>query len=246
MSLLSRPLPLASLVLLAACGGAPADDAASSNDLSTKTIEAYFELAGDANNDQWIEAIALHTDGSFEANMGSDVSNLSGHHFAETGTYTLDASSLVLNGDERWPVSRSGDTLRVKGNLGTWFTMKETKLVTLTFHADWSVTQSGPLVENEALLVRYAASRDTCAPPAKGGLFVAALGQVDGGVVTGITGEFGAQPVRGWLGALGFVPTGKDLSVWFEVGAADGQGVTTCTRWDSRYGQNYRFAIAAK
>ncbi len=175
--------------------------------------------------------------------MGSDVSNLSGHHFPETGTYTLDASGLVLNG-ARWDVARKGDTLRVKG-ASAWFTMKKAPLVTLTFGADWSVTQSGPLVASEALLVRYAASRDTCAPPAKGGLFVSALAQVDGGVVTGLTGEFGSQPVHGFLGALGFVPPGANLAMWFETGATDSQGGSTCSRWDSRFGQNYHFAIAA-
>ncbi|HEY8074028.1 MAG TPA: DUF6209 family protein [Labilithrix sp.] len=236
---------LLALPLLAACGAAPAEDSGTSaDDLSSKTLDAYFELAGDSNNDQWIEAIALHADGSFEANMGNDVSNLSGHHFAETGTYTLDASALVLNG-ERWDVTRSGDTLRVKGNV-TWFTMKKTPLVTLTFAADWTVSQSAPLVANEALLVRYAASRDACKAPAKGGLFVSALAQVDDGLVTGLTDEFGSQPVHGFLGALGFVPQGKDLALWFESGATDSQGGSTCSHWDSRFGQNYHFAIATK
>jgi hypothetical protein len=235
---------------LGCASGSTASAESGTQDLTADTLAGYYELSGDANNDDWIEAVALHADGSYEANMGSDVSNLSGHHFAASGSWTVtqtDSETVIRLGADMlgYQVDAKGDVMKLlpRGGSGKWFTLTKKSLVTLTFNADWSTTQSGPLVASEALLIRYAAARDTCVPPSNGGLFVSALGNSDVGPVTVLTDEFGSKPVKGFLGALGSVPNGKSLTLWFVTGSVDFQGASTCSHPDSKFGANYHFPI---
>ncbi len=268
MKVLFRSLvPPATLVaviaMLAGCAAEAAseDTGASDEDLSSARLSGYYELAATADGDTWIEQLALHDDGAFEANMGNDVSNLSGHHYQTTGTFGVTqhggTSVLTLHAVGEFAGSSSYDVVVQGGNLSVKdhgvagshaFAMKKTKLATITFNADWTITQTGPLVANAPYLVRYAASRNDCAAPAGGGLSLAAFGRFENGVVTSITQPFNTQPVNGYLGAFGSVPAlGSDLAVWFKGGAVNAQGtLTSCTHWDSNLAKNYHFAVAAK
>ncbi len=269
MKIVFRSLvPAALLAVVALLGGCAADaasedTAASAEDLSSARLSGYYELAANADGDTWIEQLALHDDGAFEANMGNDVSNLSGHHYQTTGTFSVTqhggTSVLTLHAVGEFAGSSSYDVvvqgagggLSVKDHGVTGahaFAMKKTKLVTITFNADWTITQSGPIVANAPFLVRYAASRDDCAAPAGGGLWLAAFGRFDNGVVTTITQPFGTRAVNGYLASFGSVPAlGSDLAVWFRGSAVTAQGtLTSCTHWDSNLAKNYHFAVAAK
>jgi hypothetical protein len=40
------------------------------------------------------------------------------------------------------------------------------------------------------------------------------------------------------------VPSGHTLSMWFEDETIDADGNSSCTDWDSSFGNNYNFTIA--
>jgi hypothetical protein len=243
------------------CGGATSDGSSGTEeDLTSSNLAGYYEFTG-PSLDSWIEQLALHADGSFEANIGSDVSNLSGHHFQTTGTFDFKKQGgtnvlslhalgdFAVAGSSSYDVSRNGNTITLKehgGAASTAFHMQQAKLVTITFNADWTITQSGPIVANAPFLVRYAASRDDCPIPQGGGLDLTAFGQFDNGAPTSITFPFNSQPVKGFLAMFGFPAQGDSLAVWFKGGAHDSQDVSTsCTHWDSNLGKNYHFTVAA-
>ena len=113
---------------------------------------------------------------------------------------------------------------------------------TLSFAADWSVTQSAPVVAGAAAVIHYDPARlPNCRAtyhgfPAWG---ITVYYAVDGGqafyapVTTFTNGRVIA------VDASILVPPGHDLAVWFE--ASDEYG---CTQWDSSYGNNFHFAAA--
>jgi hypothetical protein len=113
--------------------------------------------------------------------------------------------------------------------------------VTLNFTGDFNQSASAPLVVGEAVTVTYDASR---LPQCRGtyganpAWSISAFYQVNGGPVSSIV-----------VGGLNPDPTAKptftltaagDLSMWFENTDVDG-----CNQYDSAYGKNYHFDVAA-
>jgi hypothetical protein len=223
-------------------------------ELGTSPYRGYFEWDKASNTGRWLEAIALHRDGTFEANVGNNVSNLSGHHYPAAGTYTVAGKVLTLQywfyGDatDQYDVEVQGDALKMKlrgADTADWFTVHKKKAATLTFWDDWTMSEDGPLIAGAPLVVRYAASRIPCTPPpVEGGLSVVMHAEIDGDHQWGLVQGFGRKPVKGVLGSLGHVPQGQHLAVWFQNGAVGQYEQLTCSAWDSRYGANYHFSIA--
>jgi hypothetical protein len=101
---------------------------------------------------------------------------------------------------------------------------------TLTFAADYTQTQSGPIVAGGQLQIVYAASRlQACATPA---ITAHVRFDPDGEEV---------DPVIGAGPAIVTVPTdgAKQATIWFEATNASG-----CDAFDSAYGANYVFPLA--
>jgi hypothetical protein len=115
---------------------------------------------------------------------------------------------------------------------------------TLTFNADWSVVQSGALVEGDTITVAYDNNR---LPQCRGTLN-------DGRPAWSITGSYQSNggAVTDYLIA-GYSPTNSppspyitqapagDLALWFRNGSIFG-----CQAWDSMYGQNFHFTVEPK
>lgn len=111
----------------------------------------------------------------------------------------------------------------------------------ITFDANWSVTQSAPLVAGQPAVFRYDTNRlPSCRATYNGSpaWAISAMYQADTSstvptlMVT--NGSNASNPVD-----VPFtVPYGVDLAVWFHN--SDDWG---CSTWDSSYGQNYHFAI---
>lgn len=249
MPLPGRALLLSTLFLVAGCAAADdGEDASSADQDVTASYAGYYRIRGDQGFglDRWIEEINLHADGSYEGNFGNDVSNLSGHHYRNAGSYrveTKDGKTKILFDGDPYEVRRKGSGLELRF-VGAgwpsqpWFTMpKEAAPATLTFAADGSAKASGPLPAGGTVLVLYAAARVHCASPDHG--FLAGTWSVDGG--PGGWLDWGlAGPAKGTYRALVDVPqTGADFAIWFHD--TDGHA---CDHWDSAFGKNYHFPIA--
>ncbi len=112
---------------------------------------------------------------------------------------------------------------------------------TLTFGADWSFAQSGPVRAGDAIVVHYATDRlkqcqaQTNEQAAWG---ITLHWQVDGGAVhDAMAGRpDGAQLVP--ADPVITVPRGQDLAMWFEATSVYG-----CHAWDSANGANYHVTI---
>jgi hypothetical protein len=112
---------------------------------------------------------------------------------------------------------------------------------TLSFGADWSVTQSAPVVAGASAVIHYDPARlPNCRAvyhgfPAWG---ISAYYAVDGGqAFTAPVTQF----VNGTVVAVDatiVVPPGHDLAVWFSN--SDEYG---CSQWDSSYGNNFHFSV---
>jgi hypothetical protein len=112
---------------------------------------------------------------------------------------------------------------------------------TVSFAADFSVTQSGPLVAGARAVLHYDPARlPRCRMTYHGGDAWAILawyrgddGAVHNGPVTQLQG------MRNVGVDLSFtVPFARDLAVWFENSDESG-----CLTWDSRFGENFHFAV---
>src|SRR5262249_18122585 len=112
---------------------------------------------------------------------------------------------------------------------------ESTDTPTITFHADWSVTQTGTLVAGApAKLVYDVARLPNCRATYNG---LPAWGIVASWNADGGWGHSG----NATSGTASFtVPAGRDLQMWFF--ASDEYG---CTQYDSDYGRNYHFPIVA-
>ena len=112
---------------------------------------------------------------------------------------------------------------------------------TLTFAADWSLTQSAPVVAGGKATLHYDIARlPSCRAQYHGGPAwgIVAYWAVDGG-------QAFSQPVTQFQSGVNVpvdvtfdVPPGRDLAVWFY--ASDEGG---CGQWDSNYGRNFHFAL---
>ncbi|HEX3867096.1 MAG TPA: DUF6209 family protein [Gemmatimonadaceae bacterium] len=114
---------------------------------------------------------------------------------------------------------------------------------TLSFAADWSITQSVPLVGGASATIHYDPARlPKCRASAEGfpAWAIGAYYAVDGGQAFSVpvTQFTGGAVVA--VDATFIVPPGEDLAVWFH--ASDDGG---CEQWDSNYGNNFHFAVAS-
>jgi hypothetical protein len=241
------PVLLLPAAALTACSGGTASEVTNGGDqdLTANPLSGYYEFS-EGDEGAGFESIYIETDGSWVGPGHSDVSG-SGNDFFVGGTSTVKtnggAFTLVMHSpgqpDFSYGVARNGDSVTFK-ILGTSFTMKRKKIVTLTFDASWNVQQSGPLIAGEALLVRYAAGRIPCSVPAGGALFSRSLCTVDNRNPIGLA--LGSDVINGFIRQLGSVPDGSKLAVWFETGGGSNSQVT-CRHVDSKFGQNYQFDI---
>ncbi len=251
------------LSLLVGCT-APADPA----EISSEVTSAVEVPAGHYTRTElppgfrWINELNLHADGTFEASFGNGASELSGHAFLADGTYRVDARAATIRFSYAF-VSDEVDTYRVRSSAGgvelrfvnadeqenySWFTLRRgPRPISITFGADWSVTQSGPLVAGAPLLVEYAAARAVCPQVATASsLAITLLGRVDGNTTQyAVATAFPAAPAGGHYRALGVVPAGHTLALWLDVSAVDAQQQALCHGWDSHFGDNFNFPIAA-
>ena len=114
---------------------------------------------------------------------------------------------------------------------------------TLSFAADWSVTQSAPVIAGGKATIHYDVARlPNCRATYQGfpAWGIVAYWAVDGGQAFSapVTQFQNGQVVA--IDATFDVPPGGDLAVWFF--ASDEYG---CTQWDSNYGRNFHFALVA-
>jgi Family of unknown function (DUF6209) len=113
----------------------------------------------------------------------------------------------------------------------------------LVFAADWSVTQSAPVVAGGKAIVRYDIARlPHCRAWYHGfpAWSIIASWAVDGGYA--YTQPVVARDASGQMVGVDLpidVPPGRDLALWFH--ASDEYG---CSEWDSRWGANFHFALA--
>jgi hypothetical protein len=113
---------------------------------------------------------------------------------------------------------------------------------TLTFAADWTQSASGPLVAGGQAAVVYDEARlATCREEQGGSPMWGATGYAS---VNGLPAQ--SFPVAGLVPPgspappLVDLPVAGDLQMWFEA-----TNVSGCHAWDSAYGANYHFAVAA-
>jgi hypothetical protein len=114
---------------------------------------------------------------------------------------------------------------------------------TLSFAADWSVTQSAPVVSGGKATIQYDIARlPHCRTQYHGGPAwgISAYWAVDGGPAF-------TAPVTQFQGGVNIVvdptfdvPPGGDLAVWFLNSDEGG-----CSEWDSNFGRNFHFALVA-
>jgi hypothetical protein len=117
----------------------------------------------------------------------------------------------------------------------------DTSVPVLGFAADWSVTQSGPLVAGGTAVIHYDWARlPECRGRSHGGdaWAIQASWQGDGGAVqNGVVHRYvGMNLVPADLTIQ--VPSAGDLAVWFKNTDVNG-----CVAWDSDYGRNFHFNI---
>ncbi len=114
--------------------------------------------------------------------------------------------------------------------------------VTVRFNADWTISQSGPLIAGGTVRFAY---DDARLPGCRGdfngqpGWAISGAYQLNGGAV----GSFeagGLSPSHGTNPPVVALPEAGDLAVWFQISSRWG-----CQAWDSAYGANYHFKVLA-
>ncbi len=116
-----------------------------------------------------------------------------------------------------------------------------TDVPTLSFFADWTVTQSAPLVAGTQARIHYDIARlPQCRAQYHGfpAWDILAYWNADGGTASNAPMTELNGTVRTGVDRIITVPPGHELNMWFY--ASDEFG---CLQWDSAYGQNFRFAI---
>jgi hypothetical protein len=238
-------------VLSSACSAPSGDDATSSSEGSASTTTPLghyiLDAAGPGNDDNWLNEINLHRDGTFEGNFGNGVSNLSGHFYYANGTYKVthtaggDALEFSYSFDDRassseylFKLTAHGLELQPAGDATQpWFAMDSAAApITLNFAADGSVSAAGTLHAGDTALVRYAAARAKCGGSnARLNIFAS---------IDFPQPQFAdaAIEVDGYYDLLIPVSEGKTFAVWFE--STNGSG---CSSWDSNDSKNFDFAI---
>jgi hypothetical protein len=113
----------------------------------------------------------------------------------------------------------------------------------LSFNADWSNTASGPITSGEKATIHYDVSRmPTCRAWYRGypAWDMVAYYAVDGGPARYVALTKLEGTTRLPVDVTIDVPIGRDLAIWFHASDAGG-----CSQWDSAYGQNFHYPLAA-
>lgn len=111
----------------------------------------------------------------------------------------------------------------------------------LTFAADYTETLTGSLHAGDRVNITYDPSRTPCTGYKYGqpAYSVLAHWRIDGGEVETLQ-VAGFESYPGAIDARIELPAAGDLEIWFES-----SDVWGCHAWDSAYGANYRFPVAA-
>jgi hypothetical protein len=240
-------------------GAEPAGhESAAEADTESAMAPGFYTLSGTQQSSRWLNAINLRTDGTFEASVGDNASDLDGHEFAADGTYAISTSgnrtiltlsyAFVGTNHDRYLLRRTstGLALTFMGDDGSQdvpFAMKKgEKPAILSFGADWSVSAGGTLRGGRTTVVEYAAARDQC-PPSTSHVegSVVLFSRVDG--ASSLIRAFPNKPAGGSYRLLVTFPEGRDLTVWFENATVKEDGAPTCEKWDTNFGKNFHFAM---
>lgn len=122
-------------------------------------------------------------------------------------------------------------------------TAKAQAVPTVSFAADWSSHADGPITSGGKVRVHYDLARlPSCRAQYMGfpAWDILAHWSVDGGPASSIPVTVLNGTVRSAVEPIVDVPAGKTLQFWFS--ASDEYG---CTQWDSNYGKNFSFPLAA-
>lgn len=118
----------------------------------------------------------------------------------------------------------------------------------LSFHGDWTITQSGVIRAGQPVRLHYDLERATSCR-ASGYLGTASWNvhphvQVDGQAVEVPTMTFAKTwNLRGQQDVIFKVPEGRELTIWFENESFEYYTGMSCRAYDSDYGKNYHFMI---
>ena len=108
----------------------------------------------------------------------------------------------------------------------------------ITFNANWSLTESAPLVAGGQVQVAYDATRlpqcRTTLPDGSPGWSLTGHYRLNGGAEGSF--DVAGAPSTG-AGPVIALPVAGPLEVWFRVASAG------CEAWDSNYGTNFRFTV---
>jgi len=240
----TKIVPLAIVVFFSALGcgaGSGTEPSSSTSEQAVSadvasTLVGHFVLAaaGPGNDDNWINEINLHKNGTFDGNFGNSVSNLSGHFFLANGTYLIaqtshaEALSLSYSLDGQsasieylLQVQANGVELRPTDSASEpWFSMDAAPApIALTFAADGSLSAAGALHAGDTALVRYEGSRSKCTGK---GAAVTLLGDIDFPQPQFVDA---VNEVDGYFEFLVPVSKGTSLTLWFETANASGCSV---------------------
>ena len=114
----------------------------------------------------------------------------------------------------------------------------------LTFNADWTVTQSGPLISGQPIEIDYAAARLLGAAPEvpvadeRHCWTITGYFKVDDGPVVSFPAASDAAPARAAVEPQVDKVGAGTLEVWFEMNDLYGQN-----RYDSDFGRNFQFKV---
>jgi len=117
-----------------------------------------------------------------------------------------------------------------------------TQVPTLTFNTDGSVTQSAPLVAGGNVRIKYSQSRiRQCTGNVNGqpGWAITGYASLAGAAATSWDTGRVSGSTRVSVNQVIALPRSGELALWFQQTNRWG-----CQAWDSRNGQNYRFAVA--
>jgi hypothetical protein len=118
----------------------------------------------------------------------------------------------------------------------------------LSFHGDWTITQSGVIRAGQPLRLHYDLERATTCR-AMGYLGTASWNvhahvQVDGKAVElPILTYAKSWNLRGQQDVIFRVPEGRDMTIWFENESFEYYTGMSCRAFDSDYGRNYHFEV---
>lgn len=111
----------------------------------------------------------------------------------------------------------------------------------ITFGADWSISQSAPLVAGQTAVLRYDTNRLPSCRATHDGVpawAIAASYQADSSSTVPMLTVNDGSSTSNPIDVSFVVPYGADLSMWFHNSDYAG-----CSTWDSNYGQNFHFPI---